>query len=168
MQILVLLSCCYLFGCNSSQESNQSNSSASENKETRYMDKEIKQKLIELQSTRKGPPIIPVALFFDGNNDLGSIGCNLGAMHPGIDRFKKILIGLSERNDVEAVYVQIYELDPGEGQWPFADTVYVIGTVSDEELWRILTPLQPDQIGPAWSVGIEHLHDEPLHAVWWD
>ena len=89
--------------------------------------------------TRLGPEfygqVIPVAEFFDGNDDPGSIGCNL-SLHPGIDVFRKVLTGLLRRPDVAAVYSIISELDPGEDCWPFSDTVLVIGKISVEELRR--------------------------------
>jgi hypothetical protein len=58
--------------------------------------------------------IVPVARFFDGNDDLGSIGCNLDP-HPGVEKFRNVLTGLLGRRDVKAVYAQISELDPGDG-----------------------------------------------------
>jgi hypothetical protein len=55
-------------------------------------------------------------------------------------------LGLVGRSDVEAVYVQISEVDPGEEYWPFADWVFVVGTISRDELANILAPLQPDDV----------------------
>ncbi len=49
------------------------------------------------------PQVVPIARFFDGNDDLGSIGCNLDP-HPGIDKFREVLTGLLGRADVQAVY----------------------------------------------------------------
>ena len=57
------------------------------------------------------PPIVSIERFFDGNDDLGSIGCNL-IEHPGIDTFRDVLTGLLRRPDVQAVYAQVAELDP--------------------------------------------------------
>jgi hypothetical protein len=47
------------------------------------------------------PQLVPIEEFFDGNDDLGSIGCNLPE-HPGIAVFRDILVGLTLRPDVEA------------------------------------------------------------------
>ena len=58
-------------------------------------------------------PMVPIDRFFDGNDDIGSIGCNLSP-HPGMDVFRNCLVGLLDRADVEAVYARIYELDPGK------------------------------------------------------
>ena len=42
------------------------------------------------------PRVVPIDRFFAGNDDLGSIGCNLDP-HPGIDRFRQVLTGLLAR-----------------------------------------------------------------------
>lgn len=117
------------------------------------------------------PQIVSIERFFDGNDDLGSIGCNLDE-HPGIDAFRKLLTGLLRRKDVEAVYARIYELDPGEDCWPFTETIFVVGTISSVELRGILEPLQPSDVGPGNAFGdttvIEQMHKAPVLAAWWD
>src|SRR5207244_2409262 len=92
------------------------------------------------------PHVVPIGRFFDGNDDLGSIGCNL-IPHPGVDRFRQILAGLLARPDVQAVYAQITELDPGEGAWPFTDTVLVVGAIPAADLRAAVAELQPDEVG---------------------
>jgi len=117
------------------------------------------------------PQVVAIARFFDGNDDLGSIGCNLDP-HPGIDRFRNVLSGLLARPDVQAVYAQISELDPGEGCWPFADTVLVAGTIPGEVLRKAVEVLQPDEVGAADQFGVSpsigERHGSPVMAVWWD
>jgi len=39
--------------------------------------------LVEQLSAQPAPQLIPIATFFDGNDNLGSIGCNL-MEHPGM------------------------------------------------------------------------------------
>jgi hypothetical protein len=56
-------------------------------------------------------PMVSIERFFDGNDDLGSIGCNL-AEHPGIEVFRDVLTGLLERDDVEGVFALIMRLIP--------------------------------------------------------
>src|SRR3954447_20291271 len=89
------------------------------------------------------PPLVPIARFFDGNDDLGSIGCNLDP-HPGIDSFRDALTGLLRRGDVQAVYAQISELDPGDDCWPFTDTVLVVGPIPPDALQEAVSVLEPD------------------------
>ena len=116
-------------------------------------------------------PAVPIERYFDGNDDEGSIGCNL-MEHPGIDSFRDVLVGLTKRPDVDAVYALIAEIDPGEDSWPFTDTVLVFGKIGSEELQRILGALEPDEVGSAKQFGIADgvlaKHAVPALAAWWD
>jgi hypothetical protein len=117
------------------------------------------------------PQIVAAERFFDGNDDLGSIGCNLDE-HPGVEAFRDVFAGLLRRPDVQAVYAQISELDPGDGCWPFTDTVLVVGTISADELRDAVSALQPDEVEDAKQFGISSAipkkHGAPVLAVWWD
>jgi len=115
--------------------------------------------------------LIAIAEFFDGNDDLGSVGCNL-VPHPGVDAFRDVLTGLLRRPDVEAVYAQIAELDPGEESWPFTDTVLVAGKISADDLRSAVSSLQPDEVGDSQQFGVSpsivERHGSPILVVWWD
>jgi hypothetical protein len=117
------------------------------------------------------PQVVSIERFFDGNDDLGSIGCNL-LEHPGLEVFREVLEGLQRRPDVEAVYARISELDPGDGCWPFTDTLFIVGTIPPEELRRALSPLEPDEVDDGDSYGIPptilQQHRAPVLAAWWD
>ncbi len=117
------------------------------------------------------PQIVSIERFFDGNDDLGSIGCNL-TEHPGIDTFRNVLVGLLSRHDIKAVYAQISELDPGDGCWAFTDTIFVVGTISINELNSILSLLEPNEVCSGEQFGIpsfiQQKHQEPVSVVWWD
>ena len=118
------------------------------------------------------PQLLARDRFFDGNDDLGSIGCNL-AEHPGMDAFRGVLAGLMGRADVNAVYAQINELDPGEESWPFTDTVLVVGLIPRDELARILAPLMPDEVvgsSDSWSLSksLSDAERASTLVVWWD
>ena len=76
------------------------------------MDMRRSQALKKQLAAQPQPWLVPIAQFFDGNDDLASIGCNLDD-HPGVEAFRAVLTGLLGRPDVEAVYAQIAELDPG-------------------------------------------------------
>jgi hypothetical protein len=65
---------------------------------------------------------VTIDQFFDGNDDLGSIGCNL-APHPGLHVFRETLKMLEARRDVSGVWIAIY--DTADGDWPFSETVLV-------------------------------------------
>jgi hypothetical protein len=117
------------------------------------------------------PQIVSVERFFDGNDDPGSIGCNL-IEHPGVDAFRDVLTGLLRRPDVQAVYAQISELDPGEDCWPFADTVLVVGAIPPDELRSAVSTLEPDEVAAAEDFGVSpsiaKRHGSPVLAAWWD
>jgi hypothetical protein len=135
------------------------------------MDQAKRNRLIADLSARPEPQIVPIDTFFDGNDDLGSIGCNLSE-HPGIEAFRATFARIAARSDVNSIYAQIAELDPGEGSWPFADTVLVFGTISSEELAAELAALEPDEIGTAEDFGIPqssaHEQTSPALVAWWD
>ena len=114
------------------------------------------------------PQVVPIGRFFDGNDDLGSIGCNLDP-HPGIDRFRQVLTGLLARPDVQAVYARIAELDPGEGYWPFTDMVLVVGPVPADDLRAAVSGLHPDDVGATDGFGvpsaISERHAAPVSVI---
>lgn len=127
--------------------------------------------LIARLSAQPEPPLAPIEAFLEGNEDLGSIGCNLPD-HPGMAAFRAVFARLAARPDVDAIYAQIAELDPGDDCWPFADTVYVVGSIPGEHLGDALAPLQPDEVS---LVGREDVPPElaqryaaPIHVAWWD
>jgi hypothetical protein len=117
------------------------------------------------------PQCVPIDVFLDGNDDLGSIGCNL-IEHPGIDAFRSTFAALKRRPDVEAIYAQVAELDPGEDSWPFTDTVLVVGSITSEDLQEALGHLQPDEVGPrdpeSLSPGLTDSERNSALAAWWD
>ena len=116
-------------------------------------------------------PIVPIERYFEGNDDEASIGCNL-MEHPGMATFRDVLVGLTKRHDVEAVYAVVSEVDPGEDFWPFTDTILVFGRIKADELKQVLEKLEPDEVGPAAEFGIERnilsKHVAPALAAWWD
>jgi hypothetical protein len=117
------------------------------------------------------PQIVSAERFFEGNDDLGSIGCNL-IEHPGVDAFRDVFIGLLQRPDVQDVYVQISEPDSGEDCWPFTDLVLVVGDIPANELRIVVSVLEPDEIAAAEDFGVSpsiaQRHDSSVLAVWWD
>ena len=121
-----------------------------------------------------GPePCVPLELFFDGNDELGSIGCNLSE-HPGTARFHEVLVAIRGRPEVTDVVVGITEIMP-EGEWPFSDHVYVIASALPEHVALWAQDLFPDHaIVGFWSSDgpPRRFPDVPAgqHVVmlWWD
>ena len=69
--------------------------------------------------------------------------------------------------------LQIAEADPGAGCWPFADTVFVIGSISVDDLAAELESLQPDEVGPADPAAIPEsvarvANGGRVMLAWWD
>jgi hypothetical protein len=97
-----------------------------------------------------GPdPVVNLELFFEGNDDPGSIGCNLPD-HPGIDRFYAVLRHIRERADVYGVWVGITEV-MGPDEWPFSDHVYVVTTASPDDVTQWAAELDPDPPVDWWN-----------------
>jgi hypothetical protein len=123
-------------------------------------------------SRQAEPQVVEIGRFFDGNDDAASIGCNL-KKHPGVEAFREVLTGLGRQPGVLGVYAQIFEVDPGEEYWPFADTVLVVGTMAANALRTAVKPLQPDEVRPVDADEVPALLAErhpgaPILAVWWE
>lgn len=135
------------------------------------MDQSKRDRLVAALSSSPQTQVVKIETFFDGNDDLGSIGCNL-EQHPGIEAFRSTFERIAKRPDVEAIYAQIAEVDPGEGSWPFADTVLVVGSISISELASEVAGLEPDEVGSAADLGaapeLAAVHSSPILAAWWD
>lgn len=119
-------------------------------------------------------PIVSLEEFFTGNDDLGSIGCNLSD-HPGLRRFFSVLRTIRNRPEVQDVLVTIYECDEDdESMWPFSERVYVFTTASIDELTVWAADLQPSEVGDDGFVGGEPAAAPKLQpgmkvlSLWWD
>lgn len=95
-------------------------------------------------------PVVSLEDFFHGNEDLGSIGCNL-ADHPGIKRFFEVLSDVRARADVQDVLVEIYEIMEGEAEWPFSERVYVITSATADDVMRWVAELDPSEAQEGWA-----------------
>ncbi len=120
-------------------------------------------------------PVVSLEEFFVGNEDYGSIGCNLDmphdnpppddqgwlrrilrpqpvrpvptAPHPGPQGFYKVLRAVQERTDVQDVLVEIDDLDEADGRfWPFSEVVYVLTKAHLQDVEAWVAALFPDEI----------------------
>jgi hypothetical protein len=117
-------------------------------------------------------PLLSLSEFFDGNDDSGSIGCNL-TPPPGPENFHKILMQIAARSDVADVRIQITMFDDPE-MWPFSDTVWIITSATPQTVadWFNST-MRPDGCSAGWTDGLSF---EPINipggmqpvACWWD
>jgi hypothetical protein len=95
---------------------------------------------------RTQSPLVSLEDFFVGNEDVGSIGCNL-MRHPGIAVFYQTLQQIREHPDVQDVLVGISDVEETEGIWPFSDSVYILTSLPARKVARWLKRLQPDEVG---------------------
>ena len=115
-------------------------------------------------------PLVTLETFFEGNDDGGSIWCNLEAA-PEPQQVFSVLDAIRQRNDVADVRILITQYDGGD-EWPFSDTIYFItrGSPEDVESW----------LGETYAADEVYLadldHAEPYEvpegmnivAAWWD
>jgi hypothetical protein len=110
--------------------------------------------------------------FFDGNDDPGSIGCNLYPEHPGIDTFNSVFQAIEVLPGVAGVYLPIRELLDEEGMWPYTDTALIVTTLPPDAFKTLLAPLQPDEVEVArpetFLNPVELPSGHKFVSVWWD
>ncbi len=121
----------------------------------------------------KAFPVVSLEDFFTGNNDLGSIGCNLDK-HPGLLKFYGILRAIRERPEVQAVLVTIYEVDEDDkSKWPFSERVYVYTSATPEQLREWAAELHADEVeegfvGGAPPAAPSLKPNMKVLSLWWD
>ena len=115
--------------------------------------------------------VLTIEEFFDGNTDVGSIGCNLTPA-PALTEFRARLMAIRQRSDVQDVFVAVTE-DMGD-EWPFSDHVFVLTSAPLAEVAAWFEPLQADDpyevdvwsgptaFLPALAVGMRAV------VAWWD
>jgi hypothetical protein len=109
--------------------------------------------------------------FFEGNDDLGSIGCNL-MNHPGVAAFDDAFLQIEKMDGVAGVYLAITEIvDSSYDIWPFCDTAWIVTRNDPSVFADTLQPLEPDETG----YSEETFRNPPnipngyrLVQVWWD
>lgn len=118
-------------------------------------------------------PLLSLEEFFEGNDEIGSIGCNLLST-PQPSEFYTLLGKINSRPDVSDVRIQITCLDDPGKQWPFSDTIWIM-TSADELTVKSWFPesLAPDEVWIGWvdRTIYEVLEIAEGHhpvAVWYD
>lgn len=90
------------------------------------------------------PPLLPLELFFDGNDDVGSLGCNL-LDHPGISDFYTTLLELRSDPSVSGAWVIAKQHD-WKPSWPHSDEIVLRTRLSADAVAARLGHLQPDTV----------------------
>src|SRR6185503_12613412 len=94
-------------------------------------------------------PLLTLAEFFDGNEILGSIGCNLMPT-PTPAEFHAVLATIASRVEVGDVRVQVTMFDNPD-EWPFSDTVWVMTSANATTIRSWFTEaMAPDEIQEGW------------------
>lgn len=116
-------------------------------------------------------PLLTLAEFFDGNDVVGSIGCNL---YPEVapQQIRAVLEQIAARDDVADVRVVVLTFDDPE--WPFAERVVVATSAAPEEVAEWF----PEDLAPSdvWDATDDDDDTEPyevpggtrLVVCWWD
>jgi hypothetical protein len=129
--------------------------------------------LITALNNPKPFPVVSLEDFFEGNKDLGSIGCNL-TNHPGIPKLYEVLKGIRAKDNVQDVLIEIYEIDDEYADWPFSENVYILTSASKKEVEKWMEPLQPDEIFEGWrskkppSAAPKLKDGMKVLGAWWD
>lgn len=118
--------------------------------------------------------VVSVDDFFTGNEDYGSIGCNLTpTLGPQV--FYEQLKTVYSRPDVQDVLVEIRdtnENDPNPLVWPFSDQIYIVTSAPHEEVVKWLARLKPDEVEPTYIdtrvQSIELESGMEIYRAWWD
>ena len=116
-------------------------------------------------------PLLTLEEFFEGNDCLGSIGCNLPAA-PSPQEMYAVLKAIAQRSNVLDVRVQVTSFD--DPDWPFSDTVYVMTTASVGEVASWFDEdLAPDDVWDGFQNGqVYEPYSVPAGsraiACWWD
>jgi hypothetical protein len=127
---------------------------------------------LELLSATSGLPVVSLEDFFQGNSDVGSIGCNL-IPHPGPQFFFEVLKAVRGNAMVQDVLVEVNEIVNDPETWPFSDRVYVLSSATADDIRSWLKTLQPDDVTEGWANGTPPGAPAPkpgvkVYSVWWD
>ncbi len=118
-------------------------------------------------------PVVSLEGFFEGNEDPGSIACNL-IKHPGPQYFFEHLLAIRSKTNVQDVLVEIYEVEEDNlTVWPFSERVYVLTDASVEDVSGWMKLLEPDEIDEGYFQGKPPAAPElregmRVYAIWWD
>jgi hypothetical protein len=117
------------------------------------------------------PPVVSLEDFFEENNQPGSIAVNLDS-HPGINFFYSSLKKIRDRNDVQDVLVNIYDLSDivfnPEAGWPYSENIHILTSAPELEVQNWAEELLSDGAGEGWYYGAPESLPEPKPGYkWW-
>src|ERR1043166_6827432 len=91
------------------------------------------------------PAVIPYADFFEGNDYARTIGVNIYPEPVPAQKFYMVFQGLIDSGLANEVFIPISDVnDPPE--WFYADSVYIVGKITKDQLLKETASLKPDEI----------------------
>lgn len=111
--------------------------------------------------------------FFDNENYSDNcIGVNIYPDPPTPEKFYEVFKELIATGKADRIFVRISDIDEPE-EWFYSDTVYVIGSLTLEELMNSIQTLCPDELYENFLYGkpanIEDLDiGQKAYSIWWD
>jgi hypothetical protein len=130
-------------------------------------------KILGLPSSDGRLALVTLEEFFLGNDDYGSIGCNLSPML-GPQFFYEKLESIRSQPNVQDVLVEVTEIEEEDPEmWPFSDRVYVFTNATLEDVTHWSAALKPDAVeqglpqerpdsAPELKAGYQ------CYGLWWD
>jgi len=130
-------------------------------------------KILGLPSSDGRLALVTLEEFFLGNDDYGSIGCNLSPML-GPQFFYEKLASIRSQPNVQDVLVEVTEIEEEDlAMWPFSDRVYVFTNANLEDVAHWAAALQPDTVQQGLPQGRPESAPElkagyQCYGLWWD
>lgn len=125
----------------------------------------------DLNRKEDGVVLVTLEQFFEGNDDGGSIWCNLEAAPEPEEVYQKLKT-IREREDCADVKVMVTQIDGGNDEWPFSDTVFFVTSAAPEDVKTWLgEDFAPDEI---WIDDCSQVKEIKVPdgmtavAAWWD
>jgi len=118
-------------------------------------------------------PLVTLEEFFVGNDDYGSIGCNLNPMLGPQFFFEKLRL-IRRQPNVQDVLVEVVEVEEeDESMWPFSDRVYVFADAAPDAVGQWAAALHPDAVEEGFAAGQPDSAPElrpgfKCYSLWWD
>ncbi len=115
--------------------------------------------------------------FFEWADD-GSIGYNLSLQSPYAPLFYDVFKKLLREENIEEIFVRIMDFNESDdADWFTTDTVYVVGTITKEELQNLMEhqeqEISPDEIQAGWMYSTPAnlpyaIPENKVLSMWWD
>jgi hypothetical protein len=128
---------------------------------------------VEEQAKNPKPgAVVSLEDLFEGNQDEGSIGCNL-IPYPGLDQFYSVLKSIRSSDGVQDVLIEVHSIEDEES-WPFSESIWILCRASEAQVKDWMKPLKPDEIWQGWGkAGKPPAAPNPqegvsVYGLWWD